>query len=217
MAELKLRCSTCGNWFKAKDYQTTTCKSCQEKARALAAKAIVVSARGVTLARSYPPTNRVSPPLVSSTVDVEPVALPESPATISHATDLLVEVTAVEPHQAPAATEPGAHQPAAVDPVAPPEGSTVDVAATVTSTAAPTQVPRGNVAWLKVHHVNITDEEFGQIRDMYLKVLPLPPIGIHKEFAKSLGMPNLKVYRTIRRIRSVLELPTYNERSQTPQ
>jgi hypothetical protein len=41
-------------------------------------------------------------------------------------------------------------------------------------------------------------------------LLPVPPVGVHKEIAERLGLDATNVYQAIRRIRAEMRLPQYN-------
>lgn len=65
-------------------------------------------------------------------------------------------------------------------------------------------------SWWELQAFNGTDEDLAHIRAAYEPLLPVPPIGIHKHLATSLGLEPIMVYHGIRRIRAEMRLPQYN-------
>jgi len=61
--------------------------------------------------------------------------------------------------------------------------------------------------------LGITADELARVRECYLPLLPLPPVGIHKQIAAELGMANTRVFQAIALIRQELGLPQYNPRA----
>lgn len=65
-------------------------------------------------------------------------------------------------------------------------------------------------SWWELQAFTGTEQDLSRIRSVYEPLLPLPPVGVHKEIATSLGLEPLTVYQGIRRIRAELRLPQYN-------
>lgn len=56
-------------------------------------------------------------------------------------------------------------------------------------------------------------EQVEQIKALYVPLLPNPEIGVHKQIAAALKLPNTSVYQAIGTIRAELDLPRYTERA----
>ncbi|HEX8037380.1 MAG TPA: hypothetical protein VF510_26225 [Ktedonobacterales bacterium] len=65
-------------------------------------------------------------------------------------------------------------------------------------------------SWWELQAFSGSDEDLAHIRAAYEPLLPVPPIGIHKHLATSLGLEPIMVYHGIRRIRAEMRLPQYN-------
>lgn len=65
-------------------------------------------------------------------------------------------------------------------------------------------------SWWDLQAFNGSDEDLARIRAAYEPLLPVPPVGIHKQLATTLGLEPIVVYHGIRRIRAELHLPQYN-------
>ena len=65
-------------------------------------------------------------------------------------------------------------------------------------------------SWWELQAYKGNDETLARIRERYLPLLPLPPIGVHKQIASDLGLDAPQVYQAIRRLRAELKLPQYN-------
>lgn len=61
---------------------------------------------------------------------------------------------------------------------------------------------------LQAYHGSPADLE--RIRAAYLPLLPVPPVGIHKQIGENLGLDPVTVYQGIRRVRAEMRLPQYN-------
>ncbi len=55
-----------------------------------------------------------------------------------------------------------------------------------------------------------TPENLERIRAAYLPLLPVPPVGVHKQIATELDLPPIEVYRGIGTVRKQMGLPTFN-------
>ena len=71
-------------------------------------------------------------------------------------------------------------------------------------------------SWWELAMATLTDEQRAAVRALYLPLLPLPPIGVHKQLAETLGLKQLAVYSTIRSLREELSLPRFNDRPDRP-
>lgn len=65
-------------------------------------------------------------------------------------------------------------------------------------------------SWWELRAYRGTDEQLARIRERYLPLLPVPPVGVHKQIANELQMEAPQVYQAIRRLRAELKLPQYN-------
>jgi hypothetical protein len=66
-------------------------------------------------------------------------------------------------------------------------------------------------SWWDAQTFKGSEEELAKIREMYQPHLPLPNIGIHKEFAEQLTLKAGDVYQAIKTIRAQMGLPQYND------
>lgn len=65
-------------------------------------------------------------------------------------------------------------------------------------------------SWWELQAYKGNDETLNRIRERYLPLLPVPPIGVHKQIASELQMEAPQVYQAIRRLRAEMKLPQYN-------
>jgi hypothetical protein len=65
-------------------------------------------------------------------------------------------------------------------------------------------------SWWELQSYHGTEGDLGRIRAAYMPLLPIPPVGIHKQIATDLGLDAGAVYQAIRRIRAEMRLPQYN-------
>ncbi len=65
-------------------------------------------------------------------------------------------------------------------------------------------------SWWELQAYKGSDETLERIRERYLPMLPVPPIGAHKQIANDLQMDAPQVYQAIRRLRAEMKLPQYN-------
>ncbi len=66
-------------------------------------------------------------------------------------------------------------------------------------------------SWWDAQTYKGSEEELAKIREMYQPYLPLPDIGIHKQFAEQLTLKSGDVYQAIKTIRAQMGLPQYND------
>jgi DNA-directed RNA polymerase subunit RPC12/RpoP len=65
-------------------------------------------------------------------------------------------------------------------------------------------------SWWELKSFTGTSTDLARVHDAYLPLLPVPPVGVHKEIAERLGLDAANVYQAIRRIRAEMRLPQYN-------
>lgn len=65
-------------------------------------------------------------------------------------------------------------------------------------------------SWWELQAYKGNNETLERIRERYLPLLPIPPVGVHKEIASELQMEAPQVYQAIRRLRAEMKLPQYN-------
>lgn len=65
-------------------------------------------------------------------------------------------------------------------------------------------------SWWELQAFNGSDDDLARIRAAYEPLLPVPPVGIHKQLATTLGLDQIAVYHGIHRIRAEMRLPQYN-------
>ncbi len=65
-------------------------------------------------------------------------------------------------------------------------------------------------SWWELQAYKGSDEALERIRERYLPLLPVPPVGVHKQIASDLQMDAPQVYQAIRRLRAEMKLPQYN-------
>ena len=72
------------------------------------------------------------------------------------------------------------------------------------------RVSRQLPSWWELQAYKGTDQTLERIRERYLPLLPVPPIGVHKQIASDLQLDAPQVYQAIRRLRAEMKLPQYN-------
>ena len=72
------------------------------------------------------------------------------------------------------------------------------------------RVSRQLPSWWELQAYKGNDETLDRIRERYLPLLPVPPVGVHKQIASDLQMDAPQVYQAIRRLRAEMKLPQYN-------
>jgi hypothetical protein len=72
------------------------------------------------------------------------------------------------------------------------------------------RVSRQLPSWWELQAYKGTDDTLERIRERYLPLLPVPPIGVHKQIASELQLDAPQVYQAIRRLRAEMKLPQYN-------
>lgn len=65
-------------------------------------------------------------------------------------------------------------------------------------------------SWWELQAYAGTADDLERIRAVYVPLLPVPPVGVHKQIATDLGLDASVVYQGIRRVRAELRLPQYN-------
>jgi IS30 family transposase len=76
---------------------------------------------------------------------------------------------------------------------------------------------RGMPSWWEAQGFSGSLADLERIKAAYTPYLPLPPVGIHREIAKALGLEPRTVYRGIRRVRAQMGLPQYNALQEYPE
>jgi hypothetical protein len=65
-------------------------------------------------------------------------------------------------------------------------------------------------SWWELQAYRGSPEEIQRIRQAYVALLPLPPVGVHKQIAEALNLSPGMVYQAIKSIRTEMNLPQYN-------
>lgn len=68
-------------------------------------------------------------------------------------------------------------------------------------------------SWWEVQTYKGSAEELERIKEVYLPMLPIPPVGVHKVIATQLSLKPGVVYQAIKSIRLEMNLPQYNDPS----
>jgi len=76
---------------------------------------------------------------------------------------------------------------------------------------------RGMLSWWEAQGFSGSLADLERIKAAYTPYLPLPPVGIHREIAQSLGLEPRTVYRGIRKVRAQMGLPQYNALEEHPE
>ncbi|HET9920076.1 MAG TPA: hypothetical protein VFQ30_09575 [Ktedonobacteraceae bacterium] len=66
-------------------------------------------------------------------------------------------------------------------------------------------------SWWDIQTYKGPNEELEKIKEVYLPMLPLPPVGVHKQIAEQLSLKPVDVYQAIKKIRLDMNLPQYND------
>ena len=66
-------------------------------------------------------------------------------------------------------------------------------------------------SWWELQTYKGSDEELAKIRAVYEPMLPVPPVGVHKQIADQLEFKPSVVYQAIKVIRQEMKLPQYND------
>jgi hypothetical protein len=65
-------------------------------------------------------------------------------------------------------------------------------------------------SWWELQAYKGNEEALERVRERYLPLLPVPPVGVHKQIASELQMDAPQVYQAIRRLRAEMKQPQYN-------
>jgi hypothetical protein len=76
---------------------------------------------------------------------------------------------------------------------------------------------RGMPSWWELQGFAGSSMDLERIRAAYTPYLPVPPVGVHRQIAESLGFEPRMVYRGIRKIRAQMGLPQYNALEEHPE
>jgi len=66
-------------------------------------------------------------------------------------------------------------------------------------------------SWWEIQTYKGSEEELQRIRTAYEPLLPIPPVGVHKQIAEELSLKPGTVYQAIKAIRLERNLPQYND------
>ncbi len=66
-------------------------------------------------------------------------------------------------------------------------------------------------SWWELETYKGNEEELAKIKELYEPMLPLPPVGAHKQIAEQLSLKPSVVYQAIKLIRQEMKLPQYND------
>lgn len=72
-------------------------------------------------------------------------------------------------------------------------------------------------SWWEVQAFPGTQADLERVRAAYAPLLPVPPVGVHKQIAQQLGLESHAVYKGIRQIRAQMGLPQFNPPEQHPE
>jgi hypothetical protein len=75
---------------------------------------------------------------------------------------------------------------------------------------------RNMPSWWEAQGFSGSLADLERIKAAYTPYFPLPPVGVHREIAESLGLEPRTVYRGIRKIRAQMGLPQYNALEEHP-
>lgn len=240
--KMRLKCTSCGTWFKATNYKRTLCPGCYAKAERARAAAKAKPGPPISFSARIPirGTNQATPPRPS------PIATPPSLDMSIAAPGPAINAKRTAKREAPVqrqsdreATKPNVGSPA--DHVAPED--IVAIERRYLELAQPAEfdgirsqiakeldIPKAVVkrvikeyrdrfhlpSWWDVSHQSLNPEQTDTIRQRYVPLLPLPPIGVHHQLAQELGFNNWAVYHAIAIVRQELGLERFNEREDAP-
>ncbi len=68
-------------------------------------------------------------------------------------------------------------------------------------------------SWWEIQSYKGSPEELERIKAVYLPMLPIPDVGVHKHIAEQLSLKATEVYQAIKSIRLEMNLPQYNDPS----
>lgn len=66
-------------------------------------------------------------------------------------------------------------------------------------------------SWWELQTYKGSEEELAKIKEVYEPLLPVPPVGVHKQLAEQLSLKPGVVYQAIKVIRQEMKLPQYND------
>lgn len=245
--KMKLKCASCGTWFKASGYKRTLCASCFAKAARArtVAKSQPLPAMATPAARAPASATSAGSPAAAPPLAPAPRALDGSPRTAPDAAARAPDSVSTRARfpSAPGVTPPPRPPKASRDPLVPTLDQIAAIERRYTELAQPSEfdgirskiaeelrMPRAVVkrvvkdyrerlhlpSWWDVSHQPLTAAQIELVRDRYVPLLPLPPIGVHHRLAAELGFNGWAVYQAIGQIRQQLGLARYNEREDAP-
>jgi hypothetical protein len=68
-------------------------------------------------------------------------------------------------------------------------------------------------SWWEIQSYKGAPEELERIKEVYIPMLPIPDVGVHKQIAEQLALKATDVYQAIKSIRLEMNLPQYNDPS----
>lgn len=66
-------------------------------------------------------------------------------------------------------------------------------------------------SWWELQTYKGSEEELAKVKEVYEPMLPVPPVGVHKQIAEQLSLKPGVIYQAIKVIRQELKLPQYND------
>lgn len=72
-------------------------------------------------------------------------------------------------------------------------------------------------SWWDLAHHAVQPDDLARIQERYQPLLPLPPVGVHRDIAAELGLHPLTVYGAIGEIRRRLGMARFNDRDDLPE
>jgi biotin operon repressor len=72
-------------------------------------------------------------------------------------------------------------------------------------------------SWWELQAFPGSAADLERLRAAYEPLLPVPPVGVHKQIAEQLGLEPHAVYKGIRQIRAQMGLPQFNPPEQHPE
>ncbi len=76
---------------------------------------------------------------------------------------------------------------------------------------------RGMPSWWELQAFPGSAADLERIHAAYEPLLPVPPVGVHKQIAEQLGLESHAVYKGIRQLRAQMGLPQFNPPEQHPE
>lgn len=230
MSERKLKCTRCGKWFKAADYTHTLCPKCllAERTRRPAAAGTPLrrseAATGVGVVDRARANSAARGSAAAGSSAAAPAGLAQSPASAATAVQVPPVSTEAAARRARQELTPEQRQvierrylelatPQEYDGIRGQIAGELKLPRTLVKKAVNDVRQRlGRPSWWELQQNGVPLEVVEAVKERYVPLLPVPPIGIHRQLAEDLGFSPLHVYRAIGQIRTELGLPKFNER-----